>query len=163
MVAGEALPYAWRIYGSRLVVRRGSYCVVLQVQNQDGGKAKLGLDVDHLGVDFPVGRSGRERWNLLPVRAISEGLAANWNASAAADVQVSVGDHIVEVNGVWGHASRMVDRCRLDPAGAPVLCSDAQSEASSSTDPVLPPALSSLRRIPTHRAVTGALHLTQAK
>ncbi|CAE8646584.1 unnamed protein product, partial [Polarella glacialis] len=115
MVAGEALPYAWRIYGSRLVVRRGSYCVVLQVQNQDGGRAKLGLDVDHLGVDFPVGRSGRERWNLLPVRAISEGLAANWNASAAADVQVSVGDHIVEVNGVWGHASRMVDRCRLDP------------------------------------------------
>ncbi|CAE8601625.1 unnamed protein product, partial [Polarella glacialis] len=115
MVAGEALPYAWRIHGSRLVVRRGSYCVVLQVQNQDGGRAKLGLDVDHLGVDFPVGRSGRERWNLLPVRAISEGLAANWNASAAADVQVSVGDHIVEVNGVWGHASRMVDRCRLDP------------------------------------------------
>eukprot|EP00931_Biecheleriopsis_adriatica_P056154 TRINITY_DN33277_c0_g1_i1.p1 TRINITY_DN33277_c0_g1~~TRINITY_DN33277_c0_g1_i1.p1 ORF type:complete len:325 (+),score=57.77 TRINITY_DN33277_c0_g1_i1:40-1014(+) len=115
LLIGEGLQRLTRWITTRYAVFSGSYCIVLDRQD---ASAKLGLDVDHLGAEFPVGRSGRERWTLLPVLSLSEGgLAEQWNSSAqrVGRRKVCPGDHIVEVNRVWGDAAAMVERCRVDP------------------------------------------------
>eukprot|EP00930_Biecheleria_cincta_P039679 TRINITY_DN27257_c0_g1_i1.p1 TRINITY_DN27257_c0_g1~~TRINITY_DN27257_c0_g1_i1.p1 ORF type:complete len:313 (+),score=58.36 TRINITY_DN27257_c0_g1_i1:51-989(+) len=105
---GLALLARWHVRTSTL--RKGSYCITL---DRSEVRLKLGLDVDHTGARFVVGR--KETWTLLPVLSLSpESLVEQWNNTAKASQQVSPGDHIVEINGAWAEASQMVERVRQD-------------------------------------------------
>lgn len=105
---GSAWLARWHVRTSTL--RKGSYCITL---DRSEVRLKLGLDVDHTGARFMVGR--KETWSLLPVLSLSpESLVEQWNKTAKASQQVSPGDHIVEINGAWGDAPQMVERVRQD-------------------------------------------------
>jgi hypothetical protein len=76
----------------------GTYSVTL---NKSGGE-KLGLDVDYM--------EGRA---VLPIMAITGGLAEKWN-NANPDKQMCKGDSVVEVNGVSANVVQMLEKCKSD-------------------------------------------------
>eukprot|EP00929_Paragymnodinium_shiwhaense_P005716 TRINITY_DN107_c1_g1_i1.p1 TRINITY_DN107_c1_g1~~TRINITY_DN107_c1_g1_i1.p1 ORF type:complete len:187 (+),score=50.10 TRINITY_DN107_c1_g1_i1:152-712(+) len=65
--------------------------------------SKLGIDVDAF-----------EENTTLPIMCVTGGLVADWN-SRYPHCQVQDGDHILEVNGVVGAATDLMDRCKADP------------------------------------------------
>merc|ERR1712146_469145 len=67
------------------------------IDRSSGGK--LGIDVDH------------EDNKTLLVESISGGLVGDWN-TAHPELQVRVGDRIVEVNGLKGDVLKMVEECK---------------------------------------------------
>mmetsp|Transcript_41324 Transcript_41324/g.109455 ORF Transcript_41324/g.109455 Transcript_41324/m.109455 type:complete len:145 (-) Transcript_41324:269-703(-) len=75
-----------------------TYTVILD----KAGGSNLGLDVDH--------SSDTE---VLPIRGITGGLAAAWNAANPSDMMM-IGDEILQVNGVGGDVAVLLERCRRD-------------------------------------------------
>lgn len=73
--------------------------VVVFLDKTGGGS--LGLEV----VQDPRGR--------VLIQAVNGGLASQWNAENF-ESRIAPGDCIVEVNGVTGEASAMLERCRVD-------------------------------------------------
>lgn len=67
------------------------------IDRSSGGK--LGIDVDH------------EDNRTLLVENVKEGLVQDWNL-AHPELQVTVGDRIVEVNGVKEDVMRMLEECK---------------------------------------------------
>mmetsp|Transcript_72254 Transcript_72254/g.209185 ORF Transcript_72254/g.209185 Transcript_72254/m.209185 type:complete len:412 (-) Transcript_72254:189-1424(-) len=80
------------------VSQQGSFSVRLEK-----GGDKLGLDVDYLA----------ER-RVLPILAVTGGLAEAWNKIAPAASRLGRGDSIVEVNGLRGNATSMLEACKND-------------------------------------------------
>lgn len=76
----------------------GTYHVTLK--KTDG--SKLGLDVDYM--------EGRV---ILPIMAITGGLAGEWN-TAHPDNQLQKGDSVVEVNGTRANVVAMLEKCKND-------------------------------------------------
>eukprot|EP00933_Yihiella_yeosuensis_P029182 TRINITY_DN2286_c0_g1_i3.p1 TRINITY_DN2286_c0_g1~~TRINITY_DN2286_c0_g1_i3.p1 ORF type:complete len:261 (+),score=33.38 TRINITY_DN2286_c0_g1_i3:66-848(+) len=111
-VSGWGVQLLAQMMSRRTTINSGSYSIVLDKEGQTS--VKLGLEVEHLGASFPVGKSGFEQWTLLPVASVSgDGLLRLWNIANPKQA-VSPGDHIVEVNGVWGSAVKMSEKCRAD-------------------------------------------------
>lgn len=75
-----------------------TYIIVLDKSRGSG----LGLDVDHT-----VTSGG------IPIRAITGGLAAQWNAANPTE-SITVGDEILEVNGSSGDVNQLLERCKRD-------------------------------------------------
>jgi len=71
---------------------------------------KLGLDVDYMA----------ERL-VLPIMTVTGGVAEKWNIDHE-DLQIKKGDSIVEVNGISGDVSQMLDKCKSDTELQLTLC-----------------------------------------
>lgn len=69
-------------------------------------------DGSRLGVDVVPAHEAGPTANLL-IEGISEGLVKSWNDSHP-DLQVEIGDSIVEVNGYRGDLPKMIDECKAD-------------------------------------------------
>eukprot|EP00933_Yihiella_yeosuensis_P006949 TRINITY_DN111800_c0_g1_i1.p1 TRINITY_DN111800_c0_g1~~TRINITY_DN111800_c0_g1_i1.p1 ORF type:complete len:146 (+),score=22.68 TRINITY_DN111800_c0_g1_i1:52-489(+) len=67
------------------------------------GATSLGFAVDH----HPDNAS-------LPIAEITGGLAAQWNNSHPRECQILVGDVVVEVNGMRGNPTSMLERLKND-------------------------------------------------
>ncbi|CAE7418209.1 unnamed protein product [Symbiodinium sp. CCMP2456] len=70
---------------------------VIQLDRKAGGR--LGIDVDH--------KDGE----TLLIEVINEGLVMDWNNANKKD-KVTVGDRIVEVNGINSDVLQLVDECK---------------------------------------------------
>uniref|UniRef100_A0A7S4VYV9 Peroxidase n=1 Tax=Alexandrium monilatum TaxID=311494 RepID=A0A7S4VYV9_9DINO len=66
-----------------------------------GSGGKLGLDVDYMP----------ER-TVLPIMAVTGGLAEAWNKAHSEELQLRKGDSILEVNGKRGDVAEMLERCK---------------------------------------------------
>lgn len=88
---------------------RGSDClhsqykVTLERQGNAAVAEKLGLRL-----------AFNEAALTLPIIGITGGLAERWNAHCSVDLQFREGDIIVEVNGLRGDSTKMLDRCSKD-------------------------------------------------
>jgi len=88
------------------VSRRASSVEPLQTYEVTLDKSsglKLGLDVDYMA----------ER-AVLPVLAVTGGLAQQWNSSHHARAQIARDDIIVEANGCRGNVTLMLDACKAN-------------------------------------------------
>merc|ERR1712032_886671 len=94
---------------------------------------------------------GDLRFRVLPILALSGGLAGRWNRSAPLGQRISPGDFILEVNGAWGDLPGIINHCKSDN----VLCMTlARSVPDSETIMMLHRRRYSQRR-PTHEGAYG--------
>mmetsp|Transcript_31135 Transcript_31135/g.58407 ORF Transcript_31135/g.58407 Transcript_31135/m.58407 type:complete len:136 (-) Transcript_31135:156-563(-) len=70
------------------------------IQLDKSAGARLGIDVDH--------KDGE----TLLIEVINEGLVFDWNGNIGNKDKVTVGDRIVEVNGISKDVLQLVDECK---------------------------------------------------
>mmetsp|Transcript_55098 Transcript_55098/g.154653 ORF Transcript_55098/g.154653 Transcript_55098/m.154653 type:complete len:168 (-) Transcript_55098:76-579(-) len=86
-------------FGVHIVKKKASAYRVKLIRHHG---ERLGLDVEHA-----------EGSEALPIIGVHGGACGEWNSQNPAQ-EVSVGDVLVEVNGVRGDVDKMLDRCHYD-------------------------------------------------